>query len=72
MRQRSIDLANQQEEEEREIRREKIVNSFNIIQMDGCNYITLNGTVISRSGDDDLIDRVNEFRRMALRKAGVE
>lgn len=57
-------------EAERQERRQEIIDSFNIVRIDGENYITYQGVVISRKGDTDLIDRIDEFRVGALASEG--
>lgn len=52
-------------------RRESIVRSFSIERLDGVDYIRHNGVIVSRSVDGDLLDRIDELRRIAIREAGL-
>lgn len=52
-----------------EERRNRIVNSFSVQRIDGVDYILHNGVVVSRPTDADVLDRLNELRTMALRRA---
>lgn len=38
------------------------VKAFSVERIDGCDYITLFGIVVSRECDDDILERLNEFR----------
>lgn len=44
------------------------VSDFNIVRTDGVDYIVYGTTIVSRAGDDDLLERLNEYREKHIKK----
>lgn len=54
-----------------EERRNSIINSFSVQRIDGVDCILHSGVVVTRTTDDDILERLDELRTIALRRATI-